>query len=224
MNCKLHYLPLHAGSCKQSREALHSFLHYGWNVELVEGYTPETADTKLGLIKGGRLYNFQKKNQKKFLTKRACVLNHVRFWKEVVASNEPQVFLEHDTIAIAPLQECKFEDVLVLNMDFAFKFGALRGKFRDYPKGSKDRVVKLGKDYPLKCNINSSPFKGSSMVPGTAAYAITPKGAAKMLQVTEERGLEQSDFILNNMNVTIEYLNPSPVKFNNVNLKTSHGH
>jgi GR25 family glycosyltransferase involved in LPS biosynthesis len=62
------------------------------------------------------------------------------------------------------------------------------------------------------------------MVPGTAAYAITPKGAAKMLQVTEERGLEQSDFILNDMNVVIEYLNPSPVKFNNINLKTSHGH
>jgi len=61
------------------------------------------------------------------------------------------------------------------------------------------------------------------MIAGTAAYAITPTGAEKMLRVVEERGLEQSDYIINDMNVKLEYCNPSPVRFNSRNLRTSHG-
>ena len=202
---------------------MHSFHHYGWEVQLVDGFTPETAETDLEIMGGSRLEIFRSENEKKFLTKRACVLNHVRFWREVVASGETQAFIEHDAIAIAPPEDWKFEDVLVLNMDFAFKFGALRGKFRGYPKPTLDKIVEIGDNYPLRCKIKTSPYKGAALVPGTAAYAITPEGAAKMLLVAEEFGLEQSDFILNDMNVTIEYVNPSPVRFNSKNLQTSHG-
>ena len=49
------------------------------------------------------------------------------------------------------------------------------------------------------------------------------KGATKMLEAVEERGLEQSDYIINDMNVKLEYCNPSPVRFNSRNLRTSHG-
>lgn len=52
---------------------------------------------------------------------------------------------------------------------------------------------------------------------------LPPQGATKMLEAVEERGLEQSDYIINDMNVKLEYCNPSPVRFNSRNLRTSHG-
>jgi GR25 family glycosyltransferase involved in LPS biosynthesis len=192
-------------------------------VQLVDGYTPETVKSEPKIMEGSRLEIFQRNEPKKFPTKRACVLNHVRFWTEVVDSGVPQAFIEHDAVAIAPPEDWKFKDVLVLNMDFAFKFGALRGKFNWKPQSTLDKIVEIGHTYPLKCKVPNSPYKGSSMVPGTAAYAIMPEAAERMLLVAEEFGLEQSDYILNDMNVTIEYVNPSPVRFNSKNLQTSHG-
>ena len=45
------------------------------------------------------------------------------------------------------------------------------------------------------------------MVPGTGSYAITPKGAAKMLDAIERCGLDQSDYMLNSFNVNLNYCN-----------------
>ena len=61
------------------------------------------------------------------------------------------------------------------------------------------------------------------MVPGTGAYAITPKGAEKMLDTVDIFGIDQSDFMLNSYNINIQYVLPSPVKFNSTNLSTSYG-
>ena len=59
------------------------------------------------------------------------------------------------------------------------------------------------------------------MAPGTAAYAITPIGAKKLLTIAE-KGLDQSDFLINSNNIKMQYLMPSPVQFNKINLNTSH--
>jgi GR25 family glycosyltransferase involved in LPS biosynthesis len=61
------------------------------------------------------------------------------------------------------------------------------------------------------------------MTPGTAAYALTPSGAKKILYAAKKRGLEQSDFIINSANIRLQYVYPSPVKYNVVNLQSSHG-
>ena len=60
------------------------------------------------------------------------------------------------------------------------------------------------------------------MIPGTAAYAISPKGAKKLLRAAKDIGIDQSDFFINTHNIKIDYVNPSPVKFNSKNLNTSH--
>ena len=62
------------------------------------------------------------------------------------------------------------------------------------------------------------------MAPGTAAYAITPKGAMKMLKAVQKYGIDQSDFMINSHNIEMQCLIPSPVKFNKINLSTSYGH
>lgn len=61
------------------------------------------------------------------------------------------------------------------------------------------------------------------MVPGTAAYAVTPKGARKLLEAFKTNGFEQSDFFINDKNVKIQYLKPAICKFNKEYITTSWG-
>jgi GR25 family glycosyltransferase involved in LPS biosynthesis len=221
--CHLTYLKGNGQSCQQANESASSFRAYGWEVHFVEGFTPDTYknhQTQYRLMDGGRLAGF---SGKKANTKRACVMNHVRFWERVLAADKPLVFLEHDAIAITSQQDWEFEDVLVLNAEYAFDFGALKGKFGGWKIPRVTEVSPLPEDYPLVCRVQDSPYLGAKMICGTAAYAVTPQGARKLLNAASERGLEQSDYIINDMNVVIEYICPSPVKFNSKNLSTSHG-
>ena len=65
-------------------------------------------------------------------------------------------------------------------------------------------------------------YHGAMMTPGTSAYILTPRGAKKLLSAAEKHGLEQSDFIINNDVLNMEYIYPSPVKFQKVNPNLSH--
>ena len=221
--CSLHYLSRNPQSVEQANESASSFRSYGWEVQYVDGYTPETYEnhpTHYRIMEGGRLSGFVDKKRE---TKLACVMNHVRFWERVVREDRPLTFLEHDAIAVSSPQDWQFEDVLVLNAEYAFDFGALKGKVGGWkiPKTTED--APLPEDYPLVCKVQHSPYLGAKMICGTAAYAVTPKGALALLRAARNKGLEQSDYIINDMNVVIEYVCPSPVKFNSKNLSTSHG-
>jgi hypothetical protein len=44
-----------------------------------------------------------------------------------------------------------------------------------------------------------------------------------MLMAIAKYGIDQSDFMINSFNLKMEYLIPSPVKFNKINLSTSYG-
>lgn len=228
MKGRIIYLKQNKESVAQAQQAFNSFVEYGWEVEMVEGLTSETVRTdelskQFQIMPSGRLAKFYQVDEKKFWTKRACAMNHVHFWKEVVSSGTPQVFIEHDAIAISPSLQWEFSDVLCLNLEHSFRFGALKGKFNWKIPASIEQVCSLPEDYPLKTKVEGSAYFGAKMIPGTAAYAITPKGAAKMLEIVSNNGLEQSDYMLNDMNVEISYANPAPVRFNTKNLRTSHG-
>ena len=60
-------------------------------------------------------------------------------------------------------------------------------------------------------------------MPGTAAYAVTPKGAQRLLDSLFKNGWDQSDFFINSKNVKIEYASPEYFGFNGQNLRTSGG-
>lgn len=217
------YLPDNKESVGQANQALQSFQDKGWDVELVEGITPETLESRgrvTELLEGGRLTHFE---DPRLTIKKSCVNNHILFWDKVVAHNETMAFIEHDSIAIDPPQHWDFEDLLILNMEYVFNFGALRGKGLNRKFNPEFGLNDVPEDYPLKCKVPNSPFKGSSMMPGTAAYAITPQGARKMLDVVYKKGIDQSDYIINSMNLKLQYVIPSPVKFNTRNLSTSNG-
>ena len=220
------YIKGHKESEVQAQQSLKSFKKYNWNVEL-EGITKRTVENteeySMKIIEQSRLHNFKTENYNKFLTKLSCAINHIQFWKEVVEKNEPMYFFEHDSLCTQTEDSYNFEDYLILNAEFVFrppnKLGLQQFKNFAWPSFG---VCDLPESYPLTYHKNNI-WKDSMMVPGTAAYAITPTGAQKMLDSVEKSGLDQSDFMLNSFNLRIRYINPSPVKFNAVNLSTSYG-
>ena len=228
MKGQIVYIKGHSKSVEQAKKSFASFKKRGWDVELVEGITPKTVEqlpeyTHYSIIDQSRLHNFKQENPKRFLTKVSCALNHVKFWNKVISYGEPMAFLEHDSICIDTWKEVKFKDYLILNAEFVFRPPNKLGlqQFKDYVFPGFG-LSQLDENYPLtyyKDNV----WKDSLMVPGTGAYAITPRGAEKMLQAIETHGIDQSDFMLNSYNIDIQYINPSVVKFNSVNLSTSYG-
>lgn len=225
----IHYIESDPNSVKQSKESFQSFTKYGWDVTLQPGITPETLDlSKVPPIKEmSRLHGYKKESENRYLTKLSCAMNHLRHWKRVIEKNEPMAFLEHDSICIEPwsptyiLDEC-----LILNAEYAFKPPTILGKMSkfsnfEWPATLAKKSVDLPSDYPL-LYYKKNDWEGSFMIPGTAAYLITPKGAKKMLAIAEKT-IDQSDFMINSKNVHLQYATNSPVKFNTRNLQTSHG-
>jgi len=228
MKGQIVYIEGHAESVQQAQESLTSFQKNNWEVELVKGVTPKTVkDTveykEFKIIEDSRLFNFEKENYNRFLTKLSCAINHVKFWKRVVNENETLAFLEHDSISVMDFSNIQFNDYLILNAEYVFKPPSKLNlnQFRNY-EWSGFGINKLSQNYPLKYYRNNI-WKDSFMVPGTGAYAITPKGASKMLEAIEKCGMDQSDYMLNSFNIELQYILPSPVKFNSVNLSTSYG-
>ena len=125
MKGQIVYIKGHAESEKQAQQSYDSFKRNGWDVELIEGITRYTVeDTKefkeLEIIAESRLYNFEKENYNKFLTKVSCAINHVRFWKRVIDEKETLAFLEHDTIGVMDPGDLQFDEYLILNAEYVF--------------------------------------------------------------------------------------------------------
>lgn len=222
------YIEGHKKSTQQAKQSLKSFRNFGWDVELRAGITPENVK-KTGyydrrLVPNGRLDGFKKENINTFETKLSCFSNHLNFWKEVVDADEPMCFLEHDSICISEFPKVRFNDYLLLNCKYVFSppSALAQSKFMGFEFPDTKGVNPFPFSYPLKY-YKKNIFHGSDMAPGTASYAITPKGAKKLLDASDKYGLDQSDFFINSFNVEMNYITPSLVKFNDSNLQTSHG-
>lgn len=219
------YIKNHDASTKQANEALDSLSSCGWDVKLTPGYTPETVQTSnynFDILPNGRLSCFE---GRKFFTKKACVMNHIALWNEVITLDEPIAFFEHDAIGIkAPnfdLIREQVKDFCFLSMDYAFDWGALAGKFSWRPKPSLvDEIRDFPKNYPLK-HHRMCMYKDADLPPGVAAYVVTPKGAKKLIAAATNFGLEQADYLVNSFNVRMQYYASSVCKYNTVNLNTS---
>jgi len=234
---KIIYVPGHKESIEQAEQSANTFSNFnGWNVQLRAGITPKTYREPLRLkwIENGRMAGHasrldrypdeESRWQKMLLTKKSCATNHLRFWQETVKSGKTMVFLEHDSICIGDFPEdIEFEDILVLNMQYVFDDPSPLARFwRHTPKNKEPGIYNFEPSYPVRYTYKNE-WNGADLIPGTAAYAITPQGAQKMLDGVKKHGLDQSDYMINSKLVNIQYLFPSIVKFNDVNLKTSHG-
>jgi hypothetical protein len=223
----IHYILDHLESTKQATDAYNSFKHYNCDVELKAGITPATLDSynNYKVLKNSRLESFlvKDKNERKHKVKKSCVLNNIEFAKMVIAKDEPMMFIEHDALCIDIIDNIDFDEVCFMAIETWNKppSGLALSKFMSYNITHNLGVNDFPEDWPLKYTRDTK-YKGSSLIPGTMCYGLTPKGAKKIIREAETSGLEQSDFIINSSVVRLQYVYPSPVKHQKVNLNLSH--
>jgi GR25 family glycosyltransferase involved in LPS biosynthesis len=199
-----------------------------FDAELFEGVTPDTLSDYEKIydfdhISPSRAENFNLQDKNLYSVKKSCFMNHVRLWNLCLETNQPLAFIEQDSFCVRAWDSLSFEDVLILNYESAWN----QKVFTHLRRTSAGEIeIKSGKNLynksPLrykKVNI----FESSSIMPGTAAYAVMPSGAAKLLSSLEKHGWEQSDFFINTYNVKIEYYQPEYFTFKLPNLNMSHG-
>lgn len=226
MKSFLVYVKGHEASESQMKAALKSLSNSNFDVELLEGATPKTLheydDVGPHAI-GSRANNFYDQSPDKiYLTKKSCFTNHVRVWKKCVDLGEPVAFLEHDVGCVRNWDNPKFKELLILNIQSAWKqpvFHHVNSDFYTWNLG-----VNMYNNAPLVYNKPVEKFKGSYMIPGTAAYAIQPHAAEKLLNTLDQVGWEQSDFFINTKTVHMEYVTPEYFTFKSNNLNMSHGY
>lgn len=213
-------------SKKQAQTSLKSFKMYGWDAELYEGITPSTLDENdfpYKDLKDGRLEAFKYNEPHKYPIKKSCLFNNLKFAERVIEAGEPMVFAEHDSLCISKPEEYFFTDYLFLSFEYAFSPPTALAKepFLSYKTPFGIGISDFPDDYPLRY-YRDTLYNNHIMSPGTACYALSPTGARKILAAAERNGLEQSDFIYNSYNVSMQYVNPSPVRYQKENLNTSH--
>ena len=220
------YTP-HAKSIEYANVCLKSFQDYtGWEPELFEGVTTDTLSLyenkyKIKTKEKSRAVDFWKHERVKYYIKKSCSLNHYRLFRKCVKLNEPIAIIEHDSHCIASWDNYVFNDVMVLNIISALKQDSLRpiAPFNSTlpPNGINNLSIK-NLFYRHDPNL-----KDARIMPGTGAYAITPSGAQKMIDVYENIGWEQSDHIINTGYIQIQTIVPELFTFKLPNLATSHG-
>lgn len=223
---------LHQKSIQYANSCLDSFKYYtGWEPEMFLGVTIDSLPEwekkyPLKIKKKSRAKLFEKEgknnkqNHKRFLTKKSCSYNHYRLFHMCIELGQPIAVVEHDSHCKNNWVNQPFEDVLLMNISSAVARHP-DPKVRKANKNVKYGIQNLNLTH---MNYRHDPeIKHGIMIPGTAAYAITPRGAKKMINVYEHIGWEQSDFIINTAYVTIQTIIPELFTFKLPNLATSHG-
>ena len=226
MKVQITYVETSKESTAQAEESLQSFLSYGWSATLNKGITPSTLndnDFDVHDLLGGRLESFKQNESQKYPIKKSCLFNNLKFAESVIEADQPMIFAEHDALCIDSYTGWDFDEFCFLAIDYAFAPPTALSKppYNSYRFPPSFGVVDFPSNYPL-IYYKDSVYNGSMMTPGTAAYALSPKGAKKLLYAATSLGLEQSDFIINSYNLRLQYITPSPVKYNSVNLNMSH--
>lgn len=209
--------------------AMESCVEFGYDAELFEGITPKTIkqwDEKYGLtvIKPSHMYDRQiglNGTQYVYECKYSNFLNHYTLWNRAIELNETIIILEHDVIAVAEWQNPEFDEMLVLNMDC----GLHEQQF--------DRILKPTLQKGVHSYVNpfliyrsDNRYNGAGMIPGSASYAITPKGAKRLVDTVKKYGWDKTDYIINTKAVDMKYIHPDYFSFSHhivPNQRTSHG-
>ena len=198
----------------------------GWEPELFNGINPTTLPEyeqtiKLDYKKKSRAEGFFNlpDNKVSYNSKKSCSLNHYRLFTKCVELNEPIAIIEHDAQCIGDWTPVEFDEILILNCDSSLTQSVLR-KFRattTFSPGIGNYVV------PKLIYKYDNEWKDGYIMPGTASYCVTPKGAQTMLDVYNAVGWEQSDHIINTHNIHIQTIVPELFTFKLPNLSMSHG-
>lgn len=198
-----------------------------FDAELFEGVTPQTLDTfekqyNFSRIIPSRVDSFFNQDKNLFKTKKSCFMNHVRLWNICLELKQPIAVIEQDSFCVKKWNNLSFDEVLILNAKSAFDQPVFNHVWKVKKKPTFKEGVNLYQNSPLKYDKDNFLYN-SDMMPGTAAYAITPVAAEKLLNSLFKHGWEQSDYFINSINVKIQYAFPEYFTFKLKNLNMSHG-
>lgn len=224
MNSYIIYVKGNSKSEDYMNACLNSCSSKGFNAQPFVGVTRHTLHEYEKSITISPLPNSRALGQKAedinlFKTKKSCFMNHVRLWRMCVDQNKPIAVIEQDAHCVREWDYPEFDELLILNLKSALAqpvFNPIRIQADAFP-------YKVGiheyTDSPLVYTKNNI-FKGGYMMPGTGAYAITPKGANRLL-TNLMSGYDQSDYYINTNTVNIQYVHPEYFTFKLPNLKMS---
>lgn len=227
MKAFLIFVPQVAASVEHASVVVEEFGKFpNWDLELLPGATPVTLplfqkwfpfqDQAISRINGFRTSVYST-----YETKLSCFYNHVRVWTRCVELGEPVAFIEHDAVPVRDWDHLSFREVLILNAESSLRQSTLAKNLRK--QGYTD-PLQVG-CHPWTVPVWNRHVDGDPtiMMPGTAAYAITPATAARFLQRVQTMGWEQSDHFINASHATIEYCVPEYFDLRLENLRLSHG-
>jgi len=225
------FVPQVAGSREHALTVLESIqAHQGWEAELLPGTTPDTLPLYqqwFPLIdqSPSRIEGFREHAHDTYLTKMSCFYNHVRVWHRAIELDEPVAFIEHDAVCVRDWNQPKFRQVLILNARSALRQSIIRKHLIKNGHLAKMNLLQnIVADWLVPItNRHTEADDAPVMMPGTAAYAVTPKGAARLLHRCLYMGWEQSDHFINRHSSDIEYYTPDYFDLRLKNLQLSHG-
>lgn len=194
-------------SRKYGERALSSLKHHGLDAKMFAAVTPETveaAEQKYGVKPRQRYQTEQMQNPAYNLYKRSCFMSHYSLWQRCLEVNQPIVVAEHDTVMTRDWDDPQFAgDVLNLNV--------LRTKAGGVPDDhfAPPGVYKHPADFNRKIidRIDGREIE-AGRINGAHFYEIKPQGAAKLVEITERDGFINTDNMINQHYVDLEYISP----------------
>jgi GR25 family glycosyltransferase involved in LPS biosynthesis len=214
---------------KTANWAYESCVEHGYEPKMFEGITPKTLNKwdkkyNLTVMNPSHMYDRQiGKNGTNWTyeCKYSNFLNHYTLWNKCIELDEPIVVLEHDVFAEKPWGDTQFDEMLVLNMHSGLHQNIFDGT-------SKPTLIEGIHTYvnPFLNYKSKNIWLNAGMIPGTAAYAISPKGAKRIINNVKKHGWDKADYIINTKSIHMQYAFPDYFELSHYifgNQRTSHG-
>lgn len=218
-------------SVKTAKWAVESSVKHGLGAQLFSGITPDTLhkwESKYKLekdvMKPSHMYDRQiGKNGSNFTyqCKYSNFLNHYTLWHECLELDKTIVILEHDVLCIRNWDTPSFNELLVLNIHS----GLYNPEFEKLQKPNLHTGIHNYENKFLDYKSKNL-WQGAGMIPGSAAYAVSPRGATRLIENVKLHGWDKADYIINTKSVHMEYAMPDYYQFSHhliSNQRTSHG-
>lgn len=202
---------------------------FDYDAELFDGITPKTIDLwdkkySLEVLNPSHMYDRQiARNGSKhtYECKYSNFLNHYTLWLKSIELDQPIVILEHDVIPVKSWENTEFDEMLVLNM----RSGLHQEIFDSILKPVLlDGINSYFNNFLVYRSQNI--WNNAAMIPGSAAYAINPKGANRLIKNVKKYGWDKADYIINNRSIHMQYVEPQYFELSHhiiKNQRTSHG-
>ena len=194
-------------SSQYGQRALRSLTQHGLEARIFDAITPKTVEEqeqKYNVRPRQRFVTTHLRDASTRPFKRACFLSHFTLWQRCIEFGEPIVIAEHDTVMTRPWDNPNFSgDVLTLNI--------LRTRAGRVPD---DSFAPAGiHTYPADFNVDAiDVVEGrelrAAQLNGAHFYIIKPEGAAKLSEIARNLGYINTDNMLNDHYVTLQYASP----------------